>query len=377
VGLRAVAPSLTHSVLAVEPHPVDRDLRHSTLRAGAWIGWISILVVVVGLSLRASPPHLWLLLALTIAAAGANALAMRAPWRDWLAARRGRVLLDLWCGALIGFIAVFVLLGGSSFTLLPFLALPFIAVAQVGWRRLFWLVTSFATCALVALSASLPVAATAMRLSLVAAVVAFALVLARTIRRQSEAGRLAAADAELGRALASEANHRIKNSLQSVADLLLLARPESGERETFDETAMRIRSIAAVHRLLSEQHGAPVLAETLLESIASSASSEISLEADRAMLEPGSAQKLGMVANELIANALRHGTPPIAVRLSNGVDLRLTVEDGGHIGAGDRAGLGLRLVHRLVEQGLGGRFELRRRRGGGTCAEVVIPGASG
>lgn len=348
---------------------IDLDLRLAVLRMGVWIGWISIGVVVVGLTLRAIPTHLWLLLGLIAIAATGNELARRIAWRDRLAARSGEVLLDLWSGALIGFVATLVLLAGSSFSLLLFLALPFIAVAHSGRRRAFWLAASFVTCVLVAMSLSLPVAATVMRLSLVAAVVAFAVVLVGSMGH-------AAARAELDRTLVSEAHHRIKNSLQAVADLLLLARPDGEERQAFDDSAMRIRSIAAVHRLLSEHDGAPVLAESLLESIVRGAPDEISVHADRVVLDPESAQRLGMVANELIANALQHGAAPIAVRLSREPELRLTVEDSGRAAAGDRAGLGLELVRRLVEQGLGGRFELSRRRGGRTRAEVVIPAAS-
>lgn len=389
LGLRASAPSLLQFVRVHSPQPVAADgltagstsaeleFRTAALRLGSWVGWISIVAVVVGLSLHASPRHAWLVLGLTVAAAAANAIVMRVPWRSWLASRRGLVLLDLWSGGLIGFIAILVVAGGSNFTLLLFLALPFIAVVQVGWRRGFWLATSLVTCALVALALSFPLGATAMRLSLVAAMAGLALVLGRTIRRESAARQRAAERAELEHTLASEADHRIKNSLQTVADLLLLARPEGGDAGAFDDSAMRIRSIATVHRLLTEHGGAPLLVGPLLESIALGAPERILVEADPVLLEPASAQKLGIVANELIANALRHGTPPIAVRLERGSDLRLSVEDGGQVGALEgRSGFGLGLVRRIVEHGLGGSFLLNQRTGGGTRAEVVIPGAS-
>ena len=82
------------------------------------------------------------MLGLTFAAAGLNAIGMFVPWREWLPIRRGRVLLDLWSGGLIGFVALLVFLGGANFTLLLFLAIPFIAVVQIGWRRGFWLTVS-------------------------------------------------------------------------------------------------------------------------------------------------------------------------------------------------------------------------------------------
>jgi Signal transduction histidine kinase len=76
-----------------------------------------------------------------------------------------------------------------------------------------------------------------MRLALVAAAVAVALILVRTIRRE-------AARAELERTRAQEASHRVKNDLQTAADLLLLGRPEGTDGTAFDQTAARIRSIA-------------------------------------------------------------------------------------------------------------------------------------
>jgi hypothetical protein len=88
------------------------------------------------------------------------------PWREWLATWRGRVLLDLWCAGLIAFVAVLVVNGGSNFSLLLFLAAPFIAVVQIGWRRGFWLAVAAGTCSAVAVLIPLSAGATAMRLAL-------------------------------------------------------------------------------------------------------------------------------------------------------------------------------------------------------------------
>ena len=97
--------------------------------------------------------------------------------------RRGRALLDLLCGGLIGFVAVLVAGGGPNFALLLFLTAPFIAVVQTGRRRALWLAASACTCALVALLVQLPTEATAMRMSLVAVAVGVALVAGRALRR--------------------------------------------------------------------------------------------------------------------------------------------------------------------------------------------------
>jgi two-component sensor histidine kinase len=346
-----------------DPH-VELDFRSQALRAGFWLGWLGIAAVLVGVALDPGSRHRPLLLALTLTAAACNTAAMRIPWREWLQSRRGRLALDLWSGGLIGFVALLVVDGGASFTLLLFLAIPFIAVVQVGWRRGFWLAVSAGTCTLAAALIPLPAGATAMRLALVAAAVAAALVLARTIRRES-------ARAELERTLATEANHRIKNNLQTAADFLLLGRPDGDGGRSFDDTAARIRSIATVHRLLTETDD-PVDARALLTGVAEGAPMPVAVDADDVSFDASTAQKLGLVANELITNAFQHGAPPIAVRLSGGPQVRLRVDDAG-AGARETAGLGLRLVRRLVEQGLDGRFELGAQPGGGTRAEVVFP----
>lgn len=350
--------------------PVELHFRAQALQVGFWVGWLSIVAVLGGLALDNSK-HRLLLVGLTLTAAAANAAAMLIPWREWLQNRRGQLLLDLWSGGLIGFVALLVVGGGANFTLLLFLAIPFIAVVQSGWRRGFWLTVSAGTCTLAAALIPLPVGATAMRLALVAAAVVVALVVARTIRGETAAHKRAAARAELERTLTTEANHRIKNDLQTVADLLLLGRPDGGAGRAFDNTAARIRSIATVHRLLTEAED-PVDAGDLLNSIAEGAPVPVAVEAERVALDASTAQKLGLVANELITNAFQHGATPIAVRLNSGDQHRLVVDDCGS-SVGGTTGLGLQLVQRMVGQGLDGKFTLRARPGGGTRAEVVFP----
>jgi two-component sensor histidine kinase len=334
----------------------ELEFRSAALRLGFWLGWAAILALAAGLSLDVGSKHRLLLVLLVLGAGVGNAAAMRVPWRAWLKSRRGRLLLDAWTAALIAFIATFVLEGGASFTLLVFLAVPFIAVVQIGRRRILWLAVSGTSCAVTASLLPLPAGATALRLGLLAAATAAAIIVAEMLKRTSS-------QAALEHALASEANHRIKNSLQTVADLLLLGRP--------DESVRRVRSIATLHDLLA-QDNRRVPADALLARIAEDSNSQITLAADPLMLEPSIAHKLGLVANELIANAVQHGAPPIDVRLRGDADVHLTVENVGEITP--RAdGLGLGIVRRLVEQGLGGTFELDRRGDGSVRAEVVVP----
>jgi two-component sensor histidine kinase len=261
--------------------------------------------------------------------------------------------------------------GGANFALLLFLTAPFIAVVQTGRRRALWLAASAFTCAIVALLVQLPTEATAMRMSLVAVAVGVALVASRALRREAAAHQAAAAYAELERTRTIEANHRITNNLQSVSDLLLLERRSGdGGEDRLDEAAARIRSIAIVHRLLAERNGV-IETGTLLRSISESAPVPVVVEAEPVALDTGTAQKLAIVANELITNASRHGASPITLRLTGGDCTRLVVDDGGS-NIQSSSGLGLELVRRMVEQGLRGRFELTARPGH-TRAEVVFP----
>ena len=364
VGVGAVIPSEVDAA-------AELAFRCATVRMGYWLGWASIVAVLGGLSLDVTLRHRWLLVGFTLAAAAANTVAMVVPWQEWLTTRRGRILLDFWCGGLIAFVALLVVNGGSNFAPLLFLAVPFIAVVQIGWRLGFWLGVSATTCVVAATLIPLSVGATAMRLALVAAAVGAALLLARTVRRETSAHKRAAARAELERTLAKEANHRIKNDLQIAADLLLLGRPVGKDGTAFDEAAARIRSIATVHRLLTETDD-QVDGGALLRSIAESAPVPVAVEAEPAAFDAATAQKLGLVVNELVTNAFQHGASPIVVHLECGSQTRLRVDDGGRAVDGV-AGFGLDLVRRMVEQGLDGRFELSTRRGGGTRAEAVFP----
>ena len=365
--LRAAVPSDTDATLELR-------LRTAGLRVGYWLGWASIVAVLTGLALDVEVRHRWLLVGFTLGAAAANTAAMVVPWQDWLAARRGRLLLDLWCGGLILFVALLVIAGGSAFALLLFLAIPFIAVVQIGWRRGFWLAVSVGTCAVTASLIPLSAGATAMRVALVAAVAGVALLLTRAIRREAAAHKRASARAELERTLAKEANHRIKNDLQTVADLLLLGRTVGGDGAAFDDTAARIRSIATVHRLLTETED-QVDGGALLRSIAESAPVQVKVDAEPTAFDAATAQKVGIVANELVTNAFQHGASPIVVKLSAGPQTRLRVDDNG-CGVDGATGFGLELVRRMVEQGLQGSFELHAIPGGGTRADVVFPTAS-
>jgi two-component sensor histidine kinase len=352
----------------------ELEARLGALRAGFWLGWLSIAAVVAALALGMRTRHPGALIALTGAASAANAAVTLVPWRRWLAAARGRLLLDLWSAGLITFACMLVMIAGAQadFDLLLFLVVPFLATVHRSWRRVLWLVAAAASYPIVMALAPAPIgtAEVAMRLALLVAATVLASALAWMVGHEASARARASERAELEHALLAESHHRVKNSLQTVADILMLGRPEGDGAEKFDETAARIRSIAAVHRLLAERGGEAVSAPELLAAVAGAAAVDARLEIEPHQLAPTCAQQLGIVANELISNAAQHGRPPIQVQLRGSRPTVLEVTDAGDGPNGVEERLGLQLVRQIVERGLMGTFTLSAGGAAGTCASV-------
>lgn len=359
-------------------HP-DRFL-HDAMRAGLVLGWLSVLAVLAVIVLGAHVEREELVLALTGTAAGANAVLGILPWRHWMHERRGQILLDAWATGLLAYVGLLVLAGGgrSGLDLLLFLVIPFLALVHAGVRRRLFLAGAAGTYLGAMVLAPDPLAPGLIVLHgvLLAAATVLALILERTVRREAAARAHESARADLECALLAESHHRVKNSLQTVADLLLLGRPSGAGGHAFDQTAGRIRAIASVHRLLADRRGRSVTAADLFESVSRAAAPglAVGLDIDDVLLAPAQAQQLAVVANELIANAVDHGAPPIQVRFAATHLAELDVHNTG--ATDDRqtgGGLGLRLVRQVTEHGLMGTFALVGGPGGHAHARVVFP----
>ncbi|MCW2238467.1 sensor histidine kinase [Azospirillum canadense] len=132
--------------------------------------------------------------------------------------------------------------------------------------------------------------------------------------------------------LLREVNHRVKNSLQLVSSLLTLqtmSLPGATERAHFQDARARIDAIARVHSRLyqTEQFQTIEFGSYLNElctdlSRASGATlGAIAVKADRIDLPIDQAAPLGLIANELITNAIKHrGAEPANIL----VELRKT-----------------------------------------------------
>ncbi len=216
------------------------------------------------------------------------------------------------------------------------------------------------------------------------------------IGREVNAREQAESEAATRQRMLLEMHHRIKNNLQTVADLLSLELNQADTRAptgSLRDSVARIKSIAAVHELLSlDQVGAVEISE-LAERVATSTRAAmaradqdiaIQVQGESIWLPSKSATAFALVVNELVSNALEHGLAAqraglIAITLQQaGERVLLEICDDG---AGlpepfdpARTGLGLQIVRTLVERDLRGTFALGCAAGErGARAEVSFP----
>jgi len=209
---------------------------------------------------------------------------------------------------------------------------------------------------------------------------------ARTYRELQDA--LASRDA-----LMRETNHRVKNNLQLVSGLISMhaGRVEDAKaRENLAELQARIATISSIHeRLYRCEDNACIELDDYLRGIAEDVfgsfhrpDSGVALETDLDAIQadPGAALPLGLIANELIVNALKYAFPAggggtVSVRLRRvGAFGELSVSDTGvgmAPGAESSGGFGIELVESLAEQA-DGRAELEPGPGG-TAWTIKFP----
>jgi len=175
--------------------------------------------------------------------------------------------------------------------------------------------------------------------------------------------------------LLEEMQHRIVNSLQIIASILMLkARAVNSEetRQHLQDAHRRVISVAAVQRHLHSTGRAdmieiePYLAKlcaSLAESmIGEDQAATLKVESDPGLLMSADAVSLGLIVTELVINALKYAFPnqranaTVTVRHQvNDTDWKLTVSDNG-VGRGEngglsaKGGLGTSLVNALAHQ---------------------------
>jgi PAS domain S-box-containing protein len=191
-----------------------------------------------------------------------------------------------------------------------------------------------------------------------------------------------------------EIHHRVKNNMQVISSLLSLESQRLTDphvRELFGESMNRIRTMALVHEKLYRSGSlAAIEFDEFLTSVASDLQRYYSVhgvackvEAEHLSLAIDTAIPCGLIANELVSNALKHaftgrssGNVLIRLRrLEEGV-LELTVADDGvgfpsTVDFRKLTSMGMTLITALSAQIDG---TMRMERNGGTQFILTIPG---
>lgn len=197
-----------------------------------------------------------------------------------------------------------------------------------------------------------------------------------------------------------EIHHRVKNHLQDVANLLSLelhrlSTPDA--RQPLENTLNRLKGLSVAYDLLARHEQDEFSNEQSgvnLKEVFSELSSKvwqinvppdkrvkIEVLGDDVVVPARKATSVGMVVNELAANAMKHGfvskpegTLRILLHRSSG-DIRISVSDNGSGLPRDfdpktNARLGLTIVQTLVERDLGGQLAFRND--DGTTVEISL-----
>ncbi|MEO8548190.1 MAG: histidine kinase dimerization/phosphoacceptor domain -containing protein [Sphingomicrobium sp.] len=194
------------------------------------------------------------------------------------------------------------------------------------------------------------------------------------------AARRAIARAEL---MAREIDHRIMNSLQFVSGLLTMqSRSASGGNASsqLTEAATRVVAVARVHRNFYSNETDEVSCLTFLTRLCADLADicgvAVEVSGDEGMVPTELIQPIGLLTNELVTNAAKHGSGKVDViyRVAGGRS-ELSVCDQGRGVAADidpatSTGLGMKVVSLLAKQ-LGGSLEvLPNPDGRGACFRV-------
>ncbi len=198
--------------------------------------------------------------------------------------------------------------------------------------------------------------------------------------------------------LLQEVQHRVANSLQIIASVLMQSARKVQSEETrkhLKDAHQRVMSIATVQRqLASTQAGDIELApyfKQLCQSLGASmirdhAKQSIDVTVDKTVVRADISVSLGLIVTELVINALKHAFPEeragkiVVDYRSKGSNWTLSVEDNG-VGMphGDAVpatpGLGSSLVEALAKQ-LQATIKITNKNPGTTVSVIGVDGAN-
>lgn len=180
------------------------------------------------------------------------------------------------------------------------------------------------------------------------------------------------------------------NSLQFVSGLLSLQSRSPGAEQAGSHlklAANRVAAVAQVHRHfyadVADNVSCIAFLKRLCNDLAAILDRQMIVTGDEDMIPATSIQAIGLITNELVTNAAKHGAGNINVAFEASGDVnQLIVCDHG-VGLVDgfnpqaaSAGLGMRVINTLAKQ-LGGALNACRRADGeGACFTVRFPRAA-
>lgn len=196
------------------------------------------------------------------------------------------------------------------------------------------------------------------------------------------AARLAVSKAEL---MAREIDHRVMNSLQFVSGLLTMQSRAPGASDAaaqLQEAATRVSAVARVHRNFYSTDTAEVSCIAFLSRLCSDLSeicgTPVEVEGDEGNVPTIWVQPIGLITNELVINAAKHGAGAIGVTYRvAGSNHEIAVCDEGtglpsDFSTDRSEGLGMKVVSTLARQ-LGGKLSAGANpRGRGSCFTVAF-----
>lgn len=187
--------------------------------------------------------------------------------------------------------------------------------------------------------------------------------------------------------LLQEVHHRVKNNLQVISSLinLQIRKLEPGEnRDALEECRTRVQAIALIHEKLYQssdyaeipfgEYARSLTTNVFQASAQNTSNVRLELAVDEVALAVDQAIPCGLVLNELITNALKHGfrdgragTIRVEFSRTSGSGVRLAVKSDGirlpdDFESPQSPSLGLHLVSTLARQ-LNAELEVTRDRG--------------
>ena len=163
--------------------------------------------------------------------------------------------------------------------------------------------------------------------------------------------------------LLQELNHRVANSLQIIASILMqrVRQVQSDEsRAHLREAHHRVMSIATLQRLLAATATSDVVLKTYLTDLCASIAASMIADPDKLVLKviadastmnPEQSVSLGLIVTELVINSLKHAYPDQARDGRIEVNFASSPEGWTLIVADD--GVGLPQDHEMAKPGLG------------------------